>query len=530
MQNEFEKKVQDQMAGFSITPSDGVWLHIEKNIGAEKRKKRLIIFWWTAAMLFIVGGGLTWYVLNNEKNSITAATNNTVNKNIKTTESNRQNSNGVNGLAADQQPDFATEIKKKRSLVRRKKEAGAVATNQLKATAESSAPKTSAKAYNKALGNSKRSNTVSKVDNKHSLDDISPQIQQSVTRLPDVSANAEEEKEINSSAGSKMILMAPDSSGRYSIQRPAMPFAKLDKTGIDFEKSKANAETALDTVLPVSPSWEKTLATSDSIISVISRIKKEDKNSKANKWKFGLYASAGIADNVSKVPFAGNKMLQDAAAFSAPTNVTGSIALPVVQFKYTSSFSGAIGAFVSKSITKKAGLSVGVNLHYYSAKTATGNKVITQRNVYDTLTGNSLALNEYYIPVGRNQANFGQSVSTFSNRYYFLQLPVNLTYSVSKRNPKSILISAGVTPGFLLGSNAIYYNRLDRIVYVDKQQFKKFQLSAQAGISFSLISSKNYLLQAGPQFMAGLTNISKPIYKSNQHLLYMGIGTHLSFK
>ena len=48
MQNEFEKKVQDQMAGFSITPSDGAWLHIEKNIGKDKRKKRLVVFWWTA--------------------------------------------------------------------------------------------------------------------------------------------------------------------------------------------------------------------------------------------------------------------------------------------------------------------------------------------------------------------------------------------------------------------------------------------------------------------------------------------------
>ena len=64
MQNEFEKKVQDQLAGFSINPSDEVWLHVEKNILQEKRKKRLIVLWWTAAILFIAGGGLTWFVLN----------------------------------------------------------------------------------------------------------------------------------------------------------------------------------------------------------------------------------------------------------------------------------------------------------------------------------------------------------------------------------------------------------------------------------------------------------------------------------
>lgn len=92
------------------------------------------------------------------------------------------------------------------------------------------------------------------------------------------------------------------------------------------------------------------------------------------------------------------------------------------------------------------------------------------------------------------------------------------------------MFSVGLTPGILLGSTALYYNRLDRIAYVDKQQFKKFQLSAEAGFSIGIINSKKYWLQAGPQVMAGLTNLSKPVYNSNQHLLYMGIGTKVTFK
>ena len=150
--------------------------------------------------------------------------------------------------------------------------------------------------------------------------------------------------------------------------------------------------------------------------------------------------------------------------------------------------------------------------------------------VFDTLTGNSAVVKEYFVPVDRTQASLGQSVSTIINRYYFLQMPVHLTYSFNKTKLQGVVFSAGLTPGILLGSNALYYNRLDRIAYVDKQQFRKFQLSADAGISFGLFNSKKYLLQAGPQFMVGLTNLSKRVYISNQHLLYMGIGTNLTFK
>ncbi|MCY7421497.1 MAG: PorT family protein [Chitinophagaceae bacterium] len=528
MQNEFEKKVQDQLTGFSVTPSDGVWLDIEKNMGAENRKKQLIIFWWTAAMLFILGGGLTWYVLNNEKNSITASTKNTSHKNIKTGESSKQNSNRVNGLVANQRANSTTEIKEKRKIVQQEKEAVAFATNKHN-EAESSSPKTSAKEYNKGLDNNKRS-TVSKVYRTNSLGYARPQIQQSISGRQDVSINAAKEKDVNSSAKSVKVEMPLARGEQNNIQKPEMPFAKIDKAGVHLEKSKEITETALDTLLPSSLTRVKIAAPTDSIISAILNTKKEDKKIKAGKWMFGLYVSAGIADNVSSLPFAENKKLNDAAYSTSPNSAGSSNALPVMQFNYTASFSGAMGAFVSRSISKRTGLSAGVNFHYYSVKTTTGNKVNIQRNVYDTLTGNSVALNEYYIPVGRNQANFGQSVSTFTNRYYFLQMPVNLTYSLNKKNAQSILISAGITPGFLLSSNTIYYNRLDRIAYVDKQQFKKFQLSAQAGISFSLINSKKYLLQAGPQFMAGLTNLSKPVYNSNQHLFYMGIGTHLSFK
>lgn len=545
MQNEFEKRVQEQLAGFSINPSEDVWLHVEKNILKEKRKKRLVAFWWTAAILLVAGGGLTWYVMNGEKHKALtsnrieintkgnlAKTQNATNDEIKQVSGTRRQNNNT-GTATNHDLNTNNEALTGQTQALKNKNS---ATDNIEGSQQNNgtpqnvnASEGSAKVLlsNSKTGNFKKASGKEIAYNKpiaHS-EVVSPGI---TVRSSVSNQNKKESNDGNKDVAKQDVPVNNDHKETELLPgaKVAVPAEEAKLTRPDDKLIAKEADSITTSLLTKEISAPK----KDSTAATISIKNKADKKPISSKWKFGLYVSAGFADNVSKLPLGENKLLND-AAYSTPSTSTGNTAaLPAVQLTYAKGFGGAIGAFAHRQVSQKLGLSTGLNFQYYSTKTTTGSKVNNERIVYDTLTGNSSLVKEYFVPLDRSQANFSQGTSTFTNHYYFLQMPVDLTYLFNRNKPQAGMFSIGLTPGILLGSTALYYNRLDRITYVDRQQFKKFQLSAQAGVSFGLISSKKYMLQAGPYFMAGLTNLSKPVYNSNQHLVYTGISTKVTFK
>lgn len=542
MQNEFEKKAQDQMAGFSINPSEEVWLHVEKNIRQQKRKKRLIMFWWSAAIIFIAGGGLTWFVMNRDEVRPTAFNKIMVENNRNLPIQKHSTSEKAKEIPATTQQNIGATIRAKNALNSNNKlpvkeqqiliEKGS-GTQNFKVNQQSNlsqikrpdiSSNSTVSSNNKSEGNEKfeRENIAGRQPAKP-LKTGSPSLK---GKPVDVSQN--ESQTINKDVAKEQTIV----NRKNRVAEIPNPLKEVVPSTQNIQTLPADTSIirSADTIAATLLTHENLDAKNDSI-TVVSVSKKKDRTKiTGSKWKVGFYASAGIADNVSKVPLGNNKMLND-AAYTTPANSTGnSAAVPVVQLEYSKGFAGYLGAFASRPLSQKFGILAGLNFQYYSTKTNTGSKVNTQRIVYDTLTGSSSLVKEYFVPIDRTQANFSQATSTFTNRYYFLQMPMELTWLFNKSKPQGLMFSVGVTPGILLGSTALYYNRLDRIAYVDKQQFKKFQLSAQAGFSIGIINSKKYWLQAGPQVMAGQTNLSKPVYNSNQHLLYMGIGTKVTFK
>ncbi len=181
---------------------------------------------------------------------------------------------------------------------------------------------------------------------------------------------------------------------------------------------------------------------------------------------------------------------------------------------FKSAFSFGIGIFVKTPLAKKISLSAGLDYHLYTAKIAVGNKVNQQQSFYDSSVEKDIAVTQYYSP--------GTSVN-YSNKYHFLQLPINFEYQINKNQQKPLSISAGISPGFLISSNALHANSTANVYYVDKQQFTRFQLSAQIGFSFPLISSAKYLLSAQPLIQCSFTNASKAAADARQHLFFTGI-------
>jgi hypothetical protein len=247
-----------------------------------------------------------------------------------------------------------------------------------------------------------------------------------------------------------------------------------------------------------------------------------DERGKANnKWSVGFTVYSGISNNVSGLPLFENKnYTQDYLYSPVPNEYTGNYSTIALN-NFRSSFSFGFGFFVKKHLAKKTRLSAGLDYHLYKAKSAVGSKVNQQRTFYDSLLEKSTVVNEYHT-VGNS--------TTYWNQYHLLKLPVNVEYQLNGNQNKPLIILAGISPGYMFSSNALYANPSVNVFYVDKQKFNRFQLSMQAGLSLPIVSFSGYLVSGGPVLEYTLTNVSKTYDNRDQHLVFTGIKANIIFK
>ena len=109
MQNEFEKKLKQEMETFSIQPNQKVWKEVELAISKEKRKRRLIFAWIFIALLSSGGAYLGYNNLNINGSGIETAQNfsaikekNIENNNLKINNNKQLNKKEIKNSSIDQ--------------------------------------------------------------------------------------------------------------------------------------------------------------------------------------------------------------------------------------------------------------------------------------------------------------------------------------------------------------------------------------------------------------------------------------------
>ena len=249
--------------------------------------------------------------------------------------------------------------------------------------------------------------------------------------------------------------------------------------------------------------------------------KKTIQTRNSGKWNMGFTVYGGSSNNRSGVPLLEKDYAQNYLPSGVQLNSGNYSYSEYISNHFKSGFSFGFGIYAKKQIAKKISLSAGADYHSYTAKLSVGSKVNQQQSFYDTSLHEAISVSQYYTP--------GTSES-YSNKYQFLQLPVNLEYQINKNPKKPFLISAGISPGFLISSNALHANTWANVFYVDKQQFNHLQFSAQIGFSIPLISSSKYLLSAEPQIQYSFTNASKAAADARQHLFFTGIKANITLK
>ena len=211
-----------------------------------------------------------------------------------------------------------------------------------------------------------------------------------------------------------------------------------------------------------------------------------------------------------------------AVASDVRQNANSSTAVTGAPRSYTSKIRPDLsywaGIVVQRPLDKRLTLSLGLDLHYYSTKVQIGEKVTTppsylsQSLLYSQAPQTQAARYPYY-PVGDK--------ITYTNRYYFIELPASVLWQVNHSRHLPLFWENGFSLAYLVSSNAVYYDQKSTVFYKDGGMTNKVQLNLATALLVGL-PIKGIRLQAGPQIQYGITSLQGSGGAGGQHLFYGG--------
>ncbi len=539
MQNEFEKKVQQTLAGFDLTPSKEVWDGVAQQINKEKKRRKLLVLWWMAAIVLLLGGTAALYLANQKSTIVKEGQQFTIQSPERKYQNNELTTNRTKEKGENIEP-FSNlqegKIDKNEKIAANKSQKEnavddvpekLISNKTVAVNKTSEATKVTNRPTDKATITisgieASVNKKLSEVERKKQQATVKFENNNSNTKTSDNSPGITEDNEVNKTGRENSLNTTYDITLQKSLKEQ-----KTDSIELTNDVASNNGAD-----LPVN----FTTSNNDSLISKTATNKKKTAVNIANKSiRFGLVISMGVSNNQSGFPVLAKKAVADVQYLNSPPpqngvpTLGGSSNINGYRLTFDPSFSASIGGFAEKSLGKKMKFSAGVTYQYFSATTTTGAKVTNTRALLDSTAFTRFTLNEYYT-TSNTQGNNATVKNRFVNQYHFLQLPLNFRFNVNKQHSKPIVVSAGITPGLIVSTNALYYDRFNHITYINKKQFNSFQLSAQAGLLFDTKKSNKNGLQVGPQLQYGLTNLTKSIYNTRQHLFFIGLQANYYFK
>ena len=240
--------------------------------------------------------------------------------------------------------------------------------------------------------------------------------------------------------------------------------------------------------------------------------KKQEQKTNSSRWKIGYTVSAG-SSNLNQDLFNSVKTLSPVTNSAAPTP-PGANGGPAY---YSSSpiragFSFVAGAFVNKDLSKRFSFSAGINYHYYSTRINTGGKI--NPNILSSYGPFSSGSGNNYYQNGNSQS--------YTNQYHFIEIPLSVNFQLNKSKRNSFIWELGLTPGYIVSSNALYYNPNTNIYSNKYLEPNKMQLNGVTALMIGFPLRKGEL-QLGPQLQYGFTGFINSNDGNPGHLFYCGL-------
>jgi len=465
-ENEFEKRLQEEMSEFRVRPSDVVWNKIEEEL-RKKKRRRVIFYFFLLAGLSLVG--YSGYVLfTPQKQNLTSQ------DIAKTDKIKRQT----------EDPSASDDAKK---------------TNSLNETGEQ--PKQSINAENDLNSENK----ISIIDNdqftRHKRQrDSGPAVSNRSTKIA-----SSESKNNTATTGDKTIALKSEKDINPGLEPDAIPAPTARERNIETNEELSSEKIQTNSAVP------------DSAATVIKKPEEKlptgptqsaKKAKPAIRW--ALEVSGGLSQLSNKTfSFTGANQQADALYVNAPGNGTGgnpgnlTVYYPPSEVVHGGAFRTAVVGEIS--ISKRSSVSAGLGYAYYSNKIKTGSYKDSSFILRTMMTAQSVPLNSYY------QGSQSQSQLTeYKNKYHFIQVPVNYQLQLNKGVKVPIIWSIGVSPAYLFSTNALTYDTASGgIYYKSKGAFNKFHFNLNTGFSFRIGKPDKLQWSIGPEVSMDMTGLTK---------------------
>jgi hypothetical protein len=247
-------------------------------------------------------------------------------------------------------------------------------------------------------------------------------------------------------------------------------------------------------------------------------------NKKTSKISWGIELSGGISSNRENAfSFDGGQKSLNAVYDSPSMNYTGGSARPAIVYMPSSIQSSPAfraGVVAEMKISKKSSVSSGVRYAYFSNTIKVG-------SYKDTMVAFS---NSYSQAVRVDAIYRGYHQEEYTNRFHFIQLPLQYQLQLNKGVKLPIMWNFGGSLGYLISTNGLVYDTTaSGIYYYDKAAFNKFHWNLNTGFSVRFGSKNKIQWSLGPELSLGMNKLTKDDYTRNQYLLYGGITGKIIF-
>ncbi|WP_332737403.1 outer membrane beta-barrel protein [Flavihumibacter sp.] len=481
---EFDRNLQAKMQELQLEPSPAVWEGVEAQL--HKRKRRRGIIWFFLLASFLTAGGITWY---NQNSTSPIAINKTENKDSHPSTTERTNS------TPQQKKINEDDLRKQDKHL-----------SELDKTDHN----------NNTIGQQK--NIVgpdTKLNIGRESDPETAISQRDIDKS--VAKRAGGQELDKNKAGRKPLAGQTTEQVQLVIKQNTIPTEDGEKFSIQEDiPNDPNAYTRFslhnnskDFLIPE----PRRVVGDNNLVVQNSLPKKKDENKKLS-WNidFGLGASSlqeGILQQYNAV----------ANDYLAPTSVpAGLAAIQRRPSAVTAAPAFKIGASFSRPLSKRTAVSVGLQYNYMSNKIEIGKAVDSALTLYGQ--------DQQRLDVGAAYNGAGNNGEAFYNRYHLLQMPLEFAWNFDRAARWSW--NSGLTIGYLIGSDALLYNKQAGVYYRDDNALNKWQTGIHTSINYGLLRSDILKVAVGPFASYQLNSPERT--NSKKHLLMIGIGARIQFK
>ena len=257
----------------------------------------------------------------------------------------------------------------------------------------------------------------------------------------------------------------------------------------------------------------------------VQAVNKKKGNNVPGKITWGINFSAGTSVITEEAfSFKSSSTTAD-KQYTTPGNSTGGGPLtggggPVTYSTYPQSQSKPAFAFKAginarKNISKRSSLSAGLGYSYLADKIKVG-------AAQGGTQSQSAFSRSYYT---------GAPQQTYTDHFHFIELPLSYNWRVTNNADHFLSLNAGVSPSYLLATNALLYDTAaGGSYYHDKDLVRKTQFNFITGISYQFKNKKSLEFSIGPQVSFDVSKVFKSDMDKRNYFLYTGIDARIFFE